>query len=95
VQTSSFGRNLRVTYVSHACLKIEGQHGTLLCDPWFLNEPVYDYALWKFPAAVIPPYKIIEGVDYIYITEPILFGWEKPAIRPQWGVTAFDDDWLF
>jgi len=47
VNTKS-GTNLRVTYVSHACLKIEGQHGTLLCDPWFLNEPVYDYALWKF-----------------------------------------------
>lgn len=64
----SVRKEFRVTYVSHSCLKIEGQHGTLLCDPWFLNEPVYDYALWKFPAAVIPPHNVIEGVDYIYIT---------------------------
>lgn len=42
-------KDLTVTYVSHACLRIDGEFGSLLCDPWFLNEPVYDYALWKFP----------------------------------------------
>jgi len=25
------------------------------CGRRFLNEPVYSYALWKFPPAVIPP----------------------------------------
>ena len=61
-------KDLKVTYVSHACLKIEGEFGKLLCDPWFLNEPVYGYVLWKFPAAVIPPEELLKDVDYLYIT---------------------------
>lgn len=59
---------LTVTYVSHACLKISGEFGTLLCDPWFLNEPVYSYVMWKFPAAVIPPAELVQDLDYLYIT---------------------------
>lgn len=61
-------RALEITYVSHACLRIEGEFGSLLCDPWFLNEPVYSYVLWKFPAAVIPPDEVVHGLDYLYIT---------------------------
>ncbi|MCE3225432.1 MAG: Rieske (2Fe-2S) domain protein, partial [Nitrospira sp.] len=60
--------DLTVTYVSHACLRIDGPFGSLLCDPWFLNEPVYDYVLWKFPPAVIPPNVLLKDVDYLYIT---------------------------
>ncbi len=61
-------KDLTVTYVSHACLRIDGEFGSLLCDPWFLNEPVYDYALWKFPPAVIPPEVLLKDLDYLYIT---------------------------
>jgi hypothetical protein len=60
--------DLTVTYVSHACLRIDGEFGSLLCDPWFLNEPVYDYVLWKFPPAVIPPDVLLKNLDYLYIT---------------------------
>ncbi len=60
--------SLTVQFISHACLKITGAFGTLLCDPWFLNMPVYNFSTWKFPAAVIPPEKVVEGVDYVYIT---------------------------
>jgi len=61
-------RPLEVTFVSHACLKISGEFGTLLCDPWFLNEPVYNLSTWKFPAAVIPPDELVSGVDYLFIS---------------------------
>lgn len=61
-------KNLNVTYVSHACLRITGEFGSLLCDPWILNEPVYSYVLWKFPAAVIPPEELTRDLDYVFIT---------------------------
>lgn len=57
-----------VTFVSHACLKISGDFGTLLCDPWFLNEPIYNFTTWKFPAAVIPPAEVVRGVTHLFIT---------------------------
>ncbi|HKX29000.1 MAG TPA: MBL fold metallo-hydrolase [Blastocatellia bacterium] len=59
---------LTVTMVSHACLRIEGEFGSLLCDPWFLNEPIYNFTTWKFPAAVIPPSEVVAGLDYLFIT---------------------------
>jgi L-ascorbate metabolism protein UlaG (beta-lactamase superfamily) len=59
---------LHVTFVSHACLKIRGQFGTLVCDPWILNEPVFNFTTWKFPAALIPPEEVARGVDYLLIT---------------------------
>lgn len=59
---------LKVTMVSHACLRIEGAFGSLLCDPWFLNEPIYNFTTWKFPAAVIPPAQVTEGLDYLFIS---------------------------
>lgn len=61
-------KDTQITFVSHACLRIEGVFGSLLCDPWFLNEPVYSYVLWKFPAAVIPPEKVVEDLDYLFIS---------------------------
>jgi L-ascorbate metabolism protein UlaG (beta-lactamase superfamily) len=59
---------LQVTFVSHATLKISGTYGTLLCDPWFLNEPIYNFSTWKFPAACMDPQEVVENVDYLYIT---------------------------
>lgn len=60
--------SIEVTYVSHACLKIKGFFGTLLCDPWFLNEPVYNFTTWKFPAAIIPPGELLCDVTHLFIT---------------------------
>lgn len=60
--------DLEVQFISHATLKIRGEHGTLLTDPWFLNEPVYNLSTWKFPAAVVPPEEVVADVDYVFIT---------------------------
>ena len=59
---------LEVTFVSHATLKIRGVFGTLLCDPWILNEPIFNLSTWKFPAARIPPEEVVRDVDYLFIT---------------------------
>ena len=53
---------------THACLRMRGAFGTLVCDPWILNEPVANYVCWKFPAAVIPPEEVTRDVDYVYLT---------------------------
>ncbi len=59
---------LEVTMVSHACLKIRGEFGGLVCDPWILNEPIFDYTTWKYPLAVLTPEEVMEGMDYLFIT---------------------------
>jgi L-ascorbate metabolism protein UlaG (beta-lactamase superfamily) len=61
-------QTLEVTMIGHACLRIEGRFGALLCDPWFLNEPIFDCTTWRFPAAVVPPRQVAQGLDYLFIT---------------------------
>lgn len=61
-------KELKITFVSHACLRIEGEFGTLVCDPWILNEPVFNFTTWKFPAARMKPEEIIAGMDYLLLT---------------------------
>lgn len=62
--------NLLVTYVTHACIKIKGDFGCLITDPWILNEPVYAFTTWKFPAAIIPPSVVVQDVQYLFISHP-------------------------
>lgn len=59
---------MHIEFITHACLKFSGKFGTLLCDPWLLNEPVANFVCWKFPAAVIPPEDVVRGVDFVFIT---------------------------
>lgn len=59
---------LTVQFITHATLKITGPFGTLLCDPWFLNEPVFNLSTWKYPAARIPPEEVVRDIDYLFIT---------------------------
>jgi len=61
---------LTVTYVSHASILLDGEFGRLICDPWILNEPIYTFTTWKFPAAVIPPEELTAGLDYLYLSHP-------------------------
>ena len=61
---------LIVTYVTHACIKINGPFGGLLTDPWILNEPVYAFTTWKFPAAIMPPAEVQKNIDYVYLSHP-------------------------
>lgn len=59
---------LKITYVSHACIRLEGEFGALITDPWILNEPIYTFTTWKFPAAVMPPEELIKNLDYLFIS---------------------------
>jgi len=61
---------LEITYVTHACIKIQGEFGTLLTDPWILNEPIYGFTTWKFPPAIIPPDALVKDLNYLYISHP-------------------------
>ena len=60
--------SMDVQFITHATLKIKGAFGTLLCDPWFLNEPVYNLSTWKYPAALLAPDDVVSDVDYLFIT---------------------------
>ena len=60
---------MKVTYLSHAALEITTKAKTkFVCDPWILDEPVFNYTTWKFPAPVLDPSDIVNGVDWLLIT---------------------------
>lgn len=61
---------INITYVSHACIKINGEFGGLVTDPWILNEPVYAFTTWKFPAAIMPPEEVIQDIQYLFLSHP-------------------------
>jgi L-ascorbate metabolism protein UlaG (beta-lactamase superfamily) len=60
--------DLKITFVSHAALILEGHFGKLVCDPWILNEPVFNLSTWKFPPAILQPEDVAKDVDYLLIT---------------------------
>lgn len=57
-----------LTMVSHACIRIDAGDISLLCDPWFTNEPVYNFTTWKFPAATISPEEVVQGLTHVFIS---------------------------
>lgn len=61
-------KELTIQFISHACLKITGSFGSLICDPWILNEPVFNLTTWKFPPARFEPKSLVKDVDYLFIT---------------------------
>src|SRR3990167_2676096 len=63
-------KKLRIRYISHACIQLTGEFGSLITDPWILNEPIYAFTTWKYPPAVIPPEQIVDNVDYLYLSHP-------------------------
>ncbi|MBN8828224.1 MAG: MBL fold metallo-hydrolase [Sphingobacteriia bacterium] len=62
--------DFKITYITHASIKIESKFGSLLTDPWILNEPIYAMTTWKFPAAIIKPEEIVNTIDYLYFSHP-------------------------
>ena len=54
--------------VSHACIRIDGDFGALLCDPWIINEPVYNFTTWKFPDVALSPDEVLDGITHIFIS---------------------------
>jgi L-ascorbate metabolism protein UlaG (beta-lactamase superfamily) len=60
--------DIELTMVSHACIKIDGAFGSLLCDPWIVNEPVYNFTTWKFPDVAMSPEQVVAGVTHVFIS---------------------------
>jgi L-ascorbate metabolism protein UlaG (beta-lactamase superfamily) len=61
---------LEITYISHACIALDGEFGRMIVDPWILNEPIYTFTTWKFPAAIIPPEEAAKNIDYLFLSHP-------------------------
>lgn len=59
---------MEIQFISHAALKIKCDFGTLICDPWLLNEPVFNLSTWKFPPACLTPEEVVKDVDILLIT---------------------------
>ena len=59
---------MKVEFITHACLKLSDSFGTLCCDPWLLNEPVFNLSTWKFPPNPARPEVTVRDVDYLLIT---------------------------
>lgn len=60
---------MEITFLTHAALMIKTHQGTkFVCDPWILDEPVFNFTTWKFPAPVVPVEEIVKDVDWLLIT---------------------------
>lgn len=62
---SSKFKNMKIEYISHACLYVETQDTRIVIDPWF-NGPAYQQQWNVFPKPVDTGF--ITDVDYIVIT---------------------------
>lgn len=58
----------KITYVSHACIVIENEDTKLVCDPWILNEPVFNFTTWKFPSSNLSVEEVTVGATHLYIS---------------------------
>lgn len=70
---------LKFTVVSHACLYVEGDGGSLLFDPWFVGS-CYWRSWWNYPEA---PEALIARLrpDAIYITHVHWDHFQGPSLR--------------
>lgn len=57
---------MQVTYLGHAGLFIETQHGSILCDPWF--NPAFFASWFPFPSNERIDLDAISHPDYLYLS---------------------------
>lgn len=70
---------MKFTIISHACMYIEGDGGSLLVDPWLIGS-CYWRSWWNFPE---PDRSLIDSLkpDYIYITHLHWDHFQGPSLR--------------
>ncbi len=57
---------MRITFVGHAGLFIETDHGSILCDPWF--NPAYFASWFPFPSNEHLDLDLLGSADYLYVS---------------------------
>jgi UDP-MurNAc hydroxylase len=57
---------MRITFVGHASMFIETDHGSILCDPWF--NPAYFASWFPFPGNEDLDLSRIGNPDYLYVS---------------------------
>ena len=57
---------MRITFIGHAGLFIETEHGSVLCDPWF--NPAYFGSWFPFPSNEGIDPAVIGSPDYLYVS---------------------------
>ncbi|MPZ87003.1 MAG: Rieske 2Fe-2S domain-containing protein [Nitriliruptorales bacterium] len=57
---------MRITFVGHASMFIETEHGSILCDPWF--NPAFFASWFPFPSNEYLDLSRISRPDYLYVS---------------------------
>jgi UDP-MurNAc hydroxylase len=73
---------LRTTSVGHAGILIESEHGSILCDPWFL--PAFFGSWFVFPRNDQLDPELLERIehpDFLYISHLHADHWDEPWLR--------------
>jgi UDP-MurNAc hydroxylase len=73
---------MRATSVGHAGILIESDHGSILCDPWFV--PAFLGSWFPFPRNDRLSEDLlarIEGADYLYVSHLHGDHWDEPWLR--------------
>ncbi len=73
---------MRATSLGHAGILIESEHGSILCDPWFV--PAFFGSWFPFPRNDQLPADLlarIEGADFLYVSHLHGDHWDEPWLR--------------
>lgn len=70
---------MKVTYIGHACMMMEGGGTRILMDPW-LVDPTYHGTWWHFPPLVHRPVDLPK-IDYLYISHEHPDHFDPPTLR--------------
>ena len=73
---------MRATSLGHAGILVEAEHGSIVCDPWFV--PAFFGSWFPFPRNDQLDADLaarIEGADYLYISHLHGDHWDEPWLR--------------
>ncbi len=90
---------MRVTITGHAGLFVETEHGSVLCDPWFI--PAFHGSWFVFPRNdgldksrfARPDYLYISHLHYDHLDVPFLAEWvdkDVPVLLPEFPTPEFE-----
>lgn len=57
---------MRITFIGHAGLYVETEHGSILCDPWF--TPAFRASWFPFPSNRDVDLSLIAEPDYLFVS---------------------------
>lgn len=70
---------MKVTYIGHACMMMEGGGTRILMDPW-MHDPAYHGTWWHYPP-LVTRVGDLPKIDYLYVSHEHLDHFDPETLR--------------